>query len=318
MSNTSFLRVVVGKIDLDTIGAAWLLGVSDADDIRVVRGEASAEDLADPNVVCIEVGGSGRVEERNFDHHGESSEDLPSATKQVSEEDSVQGCVESDWKRIERGFSKPDVQVGPSLIPPAQRIIEYINIFDIQGPEEIRRLSSGEPPFLSDIVSGILLVKRDSREQLLEGVRVLQLLAASGIDPFGSVQDLVEEHPDLSGYVEAKAENNRRIAEALENASWGFTRSGLKMAWLETSFPGALGALYNSGAQVVVAFNPDLKGVRKFTIGGNGVRVSSIQPLLNEVEEGWGGPGSGTILGSPKEGSVMELSEVVRIVMDNL
>ena len=287
MTDTSSRRVVVGKIDLDTIGAAWLLGVSSADEIQVVRGQATAEDLANPEVVCIEVGGSGEVEMNNFDHHGEGSEDLPSATAQVARAESP--------------------------------LVRYIDILDTKGPEEIRKLSSGQHPFLSDIVSGILLSKRDPKEQLLEGIRFLRLLSGSELDPFGSMQELVKEHPDLSGYVEAKAENDRQIAKALERAKWDVTRSGLKMAWLETSFFGALGALYNSGAQVVVAFNPDFRGVRKFTVGGNeGIRVNSILPSLNEREKGWGGPGSGTIIGSPQAGSVMELDEVVQIVKDGL
>lgn len=306
-----FRRVVVGKIDLDTIGAAWLLGVSSADEIQVVRGAASSEDLANPDVVCIEVGGSGQVEMNNFDHHGEGSEDLLSATKQVFL--SIPFAQKYEWWR---GV------FAPRWIPrweQAEELVEYIDILDRQGPEEIRRLSSGEPPYLSDIISGILLTKRDPKEQMLEGIRVLQLLNRGDFlcGPFGTMFFFIERY-GLQEYVEAKAENDRFIAKALEKANWGSTRSGLKMAWLETSFPGALGALYNNGAQVVVAFNPDFNGVRKFTVGGNDVRVNSIQPLVDEAEEGWGGPGTGTILGSPMSGSVMELDEVVRIVQDNL
>ncbi|MBU1014998.1 hypothetical protein KKI17_00970, partial [Patescibacteria group bacterium] len=76
--------VRVGKIDLDTCGAALLLGVSREEGVEVLRGgEASQEDLADPQILCIEVGGSGQVAERNFDHHGLGSEGLFSATLQA-------------------------------------------------------------------------------------------------------------------------------------------------------------------------------------------------------------------------------------------
>jgi hypothetical protein len=69
---------------------------------------------------------------------------------------------------------------------------------------------------------------------------------------------------------------------------------------------------------VVVALNPNYNGVRKFTIAGNGIRVDSVKDRLNAKEPGWGGPPSGTILGSPREGSNLSLEEVVRIVKEVL
>jgi hypothetical protein len=62
-------RVLVGKVDLDTIAAAFILGVCPDDAIELAPSQAIAEDLANPEVICIEVGGSGQTERRNFDHH---------------------------------------------------------------------------------------------------------------------------------------------------------------------------------------------------------------------------------------------------------
>lgn len=294
-------RVVVEKIDLDTIGAAWFLGVTAEDEIQAIRGNASAEDLANPDVICIEVGGSGQVEMNNFDHHGESFDDrltVWSAAYQAM----AFNLSDDDAKDIRRF-----------------RIAEYINMLDCEGTEAIRRLSSGNFPFLSDIVSGILLTKRNPVDQLLEGIRFLESLERAEVDPFGSMEAFLEIHPDFRVYAKAHEQNKLMIAQAIKETEWGETRSGLKMAWLETSFFGALGALYAHGAKLVVVFNPDFRGTKKFTIGRNdGLRVDSILSLLNAVEEGWGGPGSGTILGSPKSGSNMELDEVIRIVRDNL
>lgn len=288
------LSIRVGKIDLDTIGAAWILGVKSGDDVQVLRGNATTEDLADSSVICIEVGGSGQVEMNNFDHHGAGSEDLLSASFQALSAVACENQVTSG-------------------------IVEYIDILDRKGPEEIRSFSSGAAPFLSDIVSGIFLTKRSPLEQLFEGIRFLEILNESQIDPFGSVKELVEKHSELAVYAEAHEQNKLMITKALDEAKWGETASGLKMAWLETSFFGAMGALYAHGAQVAVAFNPNMNGVRKFTVAGNGgIKVNSILPLLEAVENGWGGPGTGTILGSPKDGSNMSLLEVVEIVRENL
>ena len=53
------MRVVIRQADLDTCVTAFLLGVRDDDDIVVVDGQASIEDLANPQRVCIEAGSSG-------------------------------------------------------------------------------------------------------------------------------------------------------------------------------------------------------------------------------------------------------------------
>ncbi|HID54984.1 TPA: hypothetical protein EYP37_00525, partial [Candidatus Poribacteria bacterium] len=75
-------KVVIQKVDLDTALTAFILGVSEEDDITPVRDKASADDLLNPNVICIECGGSGQVELSNFDHH-DTDEELPPACVQA-------------------------------------------------------------------------------------------------------------------------------------------------------------------------------------------------------------------------------------------
>lgn len=94
-------QVRIGKIDLDTCGAAMLLGVERGDEIKFLpSGIASSEDLLNPNIICIEVGGSGQVNLNNWDHHGEGGEKLFSATRQVIEEAPLSVLEEnfSKWK----------------------------------------------------------------------------------------------------------------------------------------------------------------------------------------------------------------------------
>jgi hypothetical protein len=204
-------------------------------------------------------------------------------------------------------------------------LVDYIHRLDVEGPAALalraveaqassgRRLRVGKPT-LSDVFAGLLLAERDPVKQLHAGVEILQEVVRRVIHPYGQMP--VEEIPAWATYAEAKAENNRQIAKAVESAQWGATSSGLKLAWLETDFFGAPGALYGVGAQVVVAYSRHFgpAGVPKFTIAGNGIRVDAVLPELNAREPGWGGPPTGTILGSLREGSRMTLDEVVEIV----
>lgn len=67
------------------------------------------------------------------------------------------------------------------------------------------------------------------------------------------------------------------------------------------------------GAQLVIAINSNYNGIRKFTIPGNNIRVDAVLSKLNALEPGWGGPTTGTIVGSPKEGSKLSFEEVIRM-----
>jgi len=322
-------NVQVGKIDLDTCGAALLLDVSREDRIEVLRGgQATEEDLANPEILCIEVGGSGRVTEGNFDHHGTGSDGLPSATLQA-------------WRSLERWPDCGHTVIGQLPDPcdfvsfvvncydnteetrtwaiALSRLVEYINLLDTVGPAGLGRRQEGMFPTLSDVFAGILLVTRDPVEQLHSGVEMLRQVVLLGIDPYGRMPVNRVILLKWATYAEAKAEHNRLGKEAVEKAQWGKTSSGLRMAVVESRFIGAIGELYGVGAKVAVVLNPNYDGVRKFTVAGNSVRVNAILPELNAREPGWGGPGNGTILGSPRgKDSILSLEEVAQIVRRTL
>ncbi len=310
-------EVQVGKIDLDTCGAAWLLAGSEILTFgeKLVKvlpgGQATEEDLANPEILCIEVGGSGRISERNFDHHGR--EDLPSAT--------YQAWVAELREVLELEFGKFFVL----QLAKKASLVDYIDRLDRYGPRAFPKREEIFPT-LSDLFAGMLLITKDPVEQLKGGIELLRqiTLPMEGnfqteiIDPFGRVP--IEGNTIWRRYAEAKANNDRCVAEATKQALWGKTSSGLTLAWLETDFIGAPGALYGVGAQVVVVYSPHFgpAKVPKFTIAGNGVKVDAALPVLNAREPGWGGPASGTIIGSPREGSSLTLEEVVRIVQEVL
>ena len=61
------------------------------------------------------------------------------------------------------------------------------------------------------------------------------------------------------------------------------------------------------------------KTIRKFTVAGNKISVTPILEKLQKLEEGWGGPEHGTIIGSPKKGSSrLDLEQVVAMVIETL
>ncbi len=274
--NRAIPRVVIQKVDLDTALTALLLGVSESDEIVAVRDKASPEDLANPNVLCIECGGSGQTNLNNFDHHN-TDRPLPPA------------CMQTFHARF-----------GPGDDEPLERFVDYVSALDARGPELLKQQSQLPPgafPTLSDIFSGMLLVTKDPKEQLLRGTEICRTVLQEKLDPFG----LMPEQEAWKAYIEAKRQNNEAIQKAIANARFLATQSGLKAGFVETDVIGALGALYHLGCQIVIAYslkfgNPP---VPKYTIAGNGIRVDGLLPILNERESGWSGPAHGTIIGSP-------------------
>lgn len=300
--------VMIGrKVDLDSCGAGFFLGVSRGDEIKAIF-TATPEELANHKVVCIECGGTGRTQEGNWDHHS-SIGPKDSATLQVARFYGVPPFL------TETNLEYEDFLEHPLL----WKIVQYINVLDTQGPQALREISGFTPKIsLSNIFSGMLLSVRDPVEQFHQGIEILSKVWREGVDPFGEMP--VKKVPEWQPYIAAKQENDWQIAEALKSAKWEITASGKKLGYLETKFIGAPGALYNSGAEIVVAFNPEFgqPPVRKFTVAGNGIRVDAVTPKLNALESGWGGPATGTIVGSPREGSILSLDQVVWLVKETL
>ena len=330
------MRVIIQQVDLDTCLTALILGVSPDDEIIVVREGASPEDLADPEVLCIECGGSGQVELNNFDHH-DTSEELPPACRQAFDhrflEDPDRWATRNP-ERWGRMMSPLEFHLAARLFPDwpsdyerrvavqreIERLVDYVSLLDTQGPEALKArsgLPKGAFPTLSDVFSGMRLSVRDPREQLIKGMEILRLVLERGLDPFG----LMPELPEWREYIEAKRRNDEELERAKSRARLFTTRSGLRAGYLETSYFGALGVLYELGCQVAIAYNPEFGDppVRKYTIGGNGIRVDSLLPLLNAREPGWGGPAHGTVIGSPREeGSRLQPEEVIALVREHL
>lgn len=330
------VKVVIQKVDLDTALAAFILGVSEKDEIVAVRDKAGPEDLANPNIRCIECGGSGQTRLGNFDHHN-TDQELSPACRQAFEvrflEDPDRWATRNPekWGRM---MSPLEFHLAAHLFPDwpgdyerrvavqleIERLVDYVSLLDTQGPEALKthsKLPQDAFPTLSDVFSGMLLSTKDPKMQLLQGIEVCRTVLQEGLDPFGVMPEL----PGWKAYIEAKRQNNEAIRSAVAKARFFETEGGLKAGFVETDVFGALGALYDLGCQIAIAYSPQFGDppIPKYTIAGNGVRIDALLSVLNEREPGWGGPAHGTIVGSPRTtGSKLRPKEVIALVLEHL
>lgn len=276
-------KVLFSKVDMDTCLTAFVLGVSDADEVIAIREEAEEQYLNDPEVICIEVGGSGTAHLNNFDHHNFEGE-IGTACEQAYHK---MGTEEKSLKKL----------------------VDYVSAVDMNP----KSLSPKDFPTLSDVFSGMLLTNKDPKEELFTGMEVFKEVLDKKIDPFDTMPPL----PEWVGYIEAKKKNDEEVKEAVKKASFVTSKNGLKIGYVEATVFGVIGELYDSGCDVVVAYHPEYgtPPVRKFTVAGKEVPVEHLATYLNELEHGWGG--RRTIIGSPRKGSNLSLEEVVEIVKKN-
>jgi hypothetical protein len=116
-------------------------------------------------------------------------------------------------------------------------------------------------------------------------------------------------------YRKAKEENLRMVQEVLAAAEYRTAKNGMKVGYVQSSFIGGIGTLYQQGCHAAILFNPSFgqPPVRKFTIAGNGINISHLLGHLLKMEEGWGG--RNTIIGSPRHGSTLSVEKVLDLVL---
>jgi hypothetical protein len=275
-------EVLFGKVDLDTLTTALVLGLNPQDVLfKCIAGSAKSSQLQDKSVVAIEVGGSGRTTENNFDHHPSPGEHRVT---------NLSACAQA----LER----------------LARLVRYVDELD-RGIFLEKHVESGGFPSLSQLVSGMLLSIRNPQERVTKGIEILSTVLQSGIDPYGCMEDILDHVDGGRLYTKTKRDHDRLFEQVVRNSQWHTTATGLRLAVVETTWVGAPGALYGHGAQAVVVCNPEMrkrsgKGThKKFTIAVNGSEVPEgtiVTPALEELntlESGWGGPSQGTIGGSP-------------------
>jgi hypothetical protein len=285
------MRVIIQQVDLDSCLTALIVGVRPDDEVAVVRHGADERDLADPSTVCIETGGSGRVAERNFDHHEPG------------------GPIEPACRQAFVGTRQADQGLGA--------LVEYVANHDVATP--VRNPGARNPDVLSlsSLFSGMRFVVSDPKAQLFAGLEILRVILSEGIDPAVSMPD----RADWRAYAEAKREAWKAHDLDRHTAETFLTSGGVRVGFAQSDAIGALGELYAMDCDIAIAYSPRFRppgggpDIPKYTIAGrNGRRVDGLLPSLNAFEPGWGGPAHGTIIASPRAGTTAGISAVKDIV----
>ncbi|MBI5445328.1 MAG: hypothetical protein HY900_29465 [Deltaproteobacteria bacterium] len=274
-------RVVIRKPDLDTVVAAFVLGVEPGDELVVVPCRAGPEDLADPGVLCLECGGSGDVGRSNFDHHDLGRDDPPA-------------CVQAYASRAPAD-------------PGAAELVTYTAAVDLAGPLDRKTAW----PSLSQLFSGLRMVPREPPFAFWAGLRLVGEVHRRGLSPYGPLPVAGE----WTSYIEAKKAERARLTKAMVRALFFHTESGRRSGFVETDGIGGHGALRRAGCELCVVATPAREdGTRLYTISASQLRISALLPALSALEPGWGGPSHGTILGSPPAGSRLAPDAVIGVV----
>lgn len=275
------------KPDLDTVAAAWILtrrrAVFHLGRLLALPGPAPAALLDHPRVLCLECGGSGRVADGNFDHHGENL--LPCATEQA-------------WQAAGEPaelFTLTDyvARVDCGLFPPS--------------------MTEAFP--LSALFSGMLLCHTSPCRRFRAGLELLEQFFQAGLSPL-DVRPLLQI-PHMARYAAARAEARHHL-ESQSRRAFSVRLGTWKLMILETELPGVHGMLRRLGADISLAGSGH---PRRWTLSARPELRWLIQaalPLLAARESGWGGPAGGGIIGSPRSGSVLTGEDIANCVRQAL
>lgn len=276
------MHVVIRQVDLDSCLTALICGVGTDAALQWRPGGATADELADRRILCIEAGGAGDVAHGNFDHH-DTSDPLPPA------------CVQA-WR----------AHGGEAALA---RLVAYVAAVDEGRPPTVPGWS------LSRLFSGLRLAQPDPCDQLRQGLGLLRAVLREGLDPFAPLPD----RPAWRAFRAARLANDRHRSAARHAARVSALPNGVQVGHVQTDLVGALGLLYSLGSDIGIAFDAAFGAPtrRKFTVGaspGTGRRLDALLLVLNAVDPGWGGPAHGTVIGSSPGGSCLPLPTVVRLV----
>lgn len=275
------MKIIIQKPDLDTCMTALLLGVTKTDKVSISRGDAPYEDIMNPDIICIETGGSGLVYLNNFDHHDTNMNLFPASIQAI--------------RRLEIKDKK------------LTRLADYISIVDVGG--ELK--TSISFPSLSNIFSGMRLVEHDLLKQFFKGIELLQDVVKNNYNPFKTMP----EKKEWLEYIKAKNENWKMVKQDIKKTKFFFTKNAKKVGFCVQKNIGGFGALFDMGCSIGMLYHPCF-GENKIptcTIASSKINLSVLLSALNGKEPGWGGHSK--IIGSPrKHGTKLSIIELIAIV----
>jgi hypothetical protein len=169
-----------------------------------------------------------------------------------------------------------------------------------------------EPPSLSSVFSGMLLVEKSRLSRLHTGMLMLRTVLDRSIDPFQTSPNL----PEWRDYLVAKERNRRKLAQDMISMLAFRTAGGLSGGFLETDAVGAPGAILTTGCDLAIACSHGfgvLHGL-KVTISGPESVLPLLKKAFDRVEAGWGGRSG--ILSSPWPGTRLSKAQVIQIISE--
>lgn len=307
-----FANATIGKLDLDSMFAVWLMfrSPSGKEAIRVhyCSGTAPENELKDPRQACFEAGSLMNPEKdaakNNFDEHVPAGSNMnlarPSSSRQVF----------ARVIRMEEYVMQSDgSECGKYNFLEMSQMVhqkEYIS--------------------LAQLISGLKLVVKEPAAVLENACSVFTAVLQTGIDPFGNMLPILDMIPGAWDWAKEKWRHEKGFGSVLSKSIWYKTRTGKKLAVIVSCKVGTPGKLYGLGADFVIALNPCMEvsgkrvGVRKFTVAGNGgLLVKNAIDALSQLESGWGYKDTGGIGGSPWENdSTLSLKQVVDTAIECL
>lgn len=266
------LIVLPFKLDLDAISTAIAAMIVypgtplATANTSTPEGKAQlAEWLADPEVMCIEVGGSGQTDLLNFDHHQPGLE-LACALAQF--------------------FTKN------GGIPAWRKLAEYVNAFDSNGPSAVRDLT------VANIEKGMRLLAEDqkwSTEKLLAEVKALlnAVLDFGGEADNAEVVAKVAAMEAFSPAITRVAEEDRLIADLKAAIKTVELPSGKKLGVVSSTYRGNAAAIVTgSGNEYAAVFNPAFQGGKwtfSVAFAHKSGDLTAFFAALSKIEPGVGG-----------------------------
>lgn len=280
------IKIVLSKkVDMDScMTAAIIKDEEEAQlDIVAIVDKATPEQLEDEKIFCVEVGGSGQSNHHNFDHHVYYDDD----PEYAGDDTACQAAQEY------YGFLNSNVN--------------QIAKWDIGD----RNVAKAGMEIAREVFKGMLLSKRKKEEQYEAGIYIMQNFRDGIFSP---------QNEEEQKWFETAYAYDKQVEVCIKNAV--LYEDG-KIVFIETNFFGGIQAMQQEfcKARYYVAYNPKFgeDKIRKYTIAVRpeaGLSLNGITSRLNKIDQGWGGPSTGTIVGSPHGGSKLEPETVISVVKE--